>query len=85
MNARYLHLDTEHLREPELESRQAWRGAFLDVLEADAAELDAAAQGGELTDAKTLIGRFWLQNWRAGRWSLAWQAAPKTALPIMQP
>ena len=75
-------------------SRAAWSpgrqrrldaGEFLDVLEADAAELDAAAQRGELTDAKTLIGLLWLQTWRAGRWPLEWQVPPKAALPIMQP
>ncbi|MDQ2927179.1 MAG: NUDIX hydrolase [Pseudomonadota bacterium] len=56
-------------------------GEFLDVFEADAAELDAAAQRGELTDAKSLIGLLWLQNWRAGRWPLQWQAAPSGAVP----
>jgi len=49
-------------------------GEFLDVAEADADELDAAARRGELTDAKTLIGLLWLQNWRAGRWPLEWRA-----------
>ncbi len=66
-------------------ARRLDAGEFLDVLEAEAAELDAAAQRGELTDAKTLIGLLWLQNWRAGRWPLEWQAPPKAALPIMQP
>ena len=51
-------------------------GEFLDVCDADAADLDAAAQRGELTDAKTLIGLLWLQNWRSGRWPLEWRAAP---------
>ena len=51
-------------------------GEFLDVFEASSSELDAAAQRGELTDAKTLVGLLWLQNWRAGRWPLAWQAVP---------
>jgi ADP-ribose pyrophosphatase len=50
-------------------------GEFLDVFTASAEELDAAAQRGELTDAKTLIGLLWLQNWRAGRWPLKWRAA----------
>jgi ADP-ribose pyrophosphatase len=58
-------------------------GEFLDVFEAEAAELDAAAQRGELTDAKTLIGLLWLQNWRAGRWPLEWQALAAPAVPIM--
>jgi ADP-ribose pyrophosphatase len=60
-------------------------GEFLDVFEADAAELDAAAQRGELTDAKTLIGLLWLQNWRAGRWPLEWRASPQVAAPIIGP
>lgn len=51
-------------------------GEFLDVAELSDGQLDAAAQSGELTDAKSLIGLLWLQNWRAGRWSLQWQAAP---------
>lgn len=50
-------------------------GEFLDVSAATLEELQALAQHGELTDAKTLIGMLWLQNWREGRWSLAWQAA----------
>jgi ADP-ribose pyrophosphatase len=51
-------------------------GEFLDVEAMSAAQLDAAAQRGELTDAKTLIGLLWLQNWRAGRWPLTWNPAP---------
>ena len=50
-------------------------GEFLDVLSLSADELDAMAACGELTDAKTLIGLLWLNNWRAGRWPLQWQAA----------
>jgi len=51
-------------------------GEFLDVFVASADELDAAAQSGAITDAKTLIGLLWLQNWRAGRWPLEWHGAP---------
>ncbi|MBC8058897.1 MAG: NUDIX hydrolase [Rhizobiales bacterium] len=51
-------------------------GEFLEVAEMSAEQLDALACGGELTDAKTLIGLLWLQNWRAGRWPLDWQPAP---------
>ena len=56
--------------------RRLDHGEFLDVLEATAEELEAAARDGELTDAKTLIGLLWLRNWQAGRWSLQWQPAP---------
>lgn len=51
-------------------------GEFLDVGIASLEELDDMARRGELTDAKTLIGMLWLQNWRAGRWPLVWQRAP---------
>jgi len=51
-------------------------GEFLDVGTASAEELLAMAQRGELTDAKTLIGLMWLQNWRNGLWPLEWRPAP---------
>jgi ADP-ribose pyrophosphatase len=51
-------------------------GEFLDVTEMTAEQLEALARSGELTDAKTLIGLLWLQNWRAGRWPLEWRPAP---------
>jgi ADP-ribose pyrophosphatase len=50
-------------------------GEFLEVSVVTLDELDVLAQRGELTDAKTLIGLLWLQNWRAGRWPLTWVAA----------
>ena len=56
--------------------RQLDAGEFLDVFSIDAAELDELVRAGEVTDAKTLVGLLWLQNWRAGRWPLEWQAAP---------
>lgn len=48
-------------------------GEFLEV---GASSVDALLQksaSGELTDAKTLIGLLWLQNWQSGRWQLPWQ------------
>ncbi|MEY4561455.1 MAG: hypothetical protein RLZZ618_732 [Pseudomonadota bacterium] len=51
-------------------------GEFLDVGLLSVVELDDAARRGELTDAKTLIGLLWLQNWQSGRWDLTWQSAP---------
>ena len=56
--------------------RRLDHGEFLDVLEATAEELEAAARDGELTDAKTLIGLLWLRHWQSGRWPLTWQPAP---------
>ena len=54
-------------------------GEFLDVFAMTVEALDAAVQRGELTDAKTLVGLLWLQNWRAGRWPLEWQPQPAFA------
>lgn len=51
-------------------------GEFVDVDTASLEELLAMAQRGEITDAKTLIGLLWLQNWRAGNWPLQWRPAP---------
>ena len=47
-------------------------GEFLDVFDLSVGEVDEAARRGEITDAKTLVGLLWLQNWRAGRWPLEW-------------
>ena len=49
-------------------------GDFLDVSMASADDLALLACSGELTDAKTLNGLLWLQNWRAGRWPLQWHS-----------
>ena len=51
-------------------------GEFIEVCLVDEATLDAQAAAGQLTDAKTLIALLWLQKWRAGAWSLDWQAVP---------
>lgn len=51
-------------------------GEFLDVTELSVDQLAELVACGEVTDAKTLIGLLWLQNWHAGRWPLVWQAAP---------
>lgn len=48
---------------------------FLDVQSIGIQALEERVQRGEVTDAKTLIGLLWLQNWRAGRWPLSWQPA----------
>ncbi len=57
-------------------ARQLDAGEFVDVSSAGLEELADLARRGELTDAKTLIGLMWLQNWRSGRWPLDWRAAP---------
>jgi ADP-ribose pyrophosphatase len=50
-------------------------GEFVDVFTLGVDELASRVQRGEVTDAKTLIGLLWLQNWLAGRWPLPWQPA----------
>ena len=50
-------------------------GEFLDVQSASVEELLDWSASGALTDAKTLIGLMWLQNWQSGRWTLQWQPA----------
>jgi ADP-ribose pyrophosphatase len=58
-----------------LGERQLDVGEFLDVSAMSEEALNDLAQRGELTDAKTLIGLLWLQNWRSGRWPLTWVSA----------
>ncbi len=58
-----------------LGERRLDAGEFLDVAIASIDELDTLARDGQLTDAKTLVGLLWLQNWRAGRWPLEWRPA----------
>lgn len=65
----------------ELGERKLDAGEFLDVTTASLPELEELVQRGELTDAKTLIGLLWLQNWQSGRWQLAWQMAPESKSP----
>jgi len=51
-------------------------GEFLEVQTASVESLVEQARRGEITDAKTLIGLLWLQNWQSGRWPLEWQTSP---------
>ena len=41
---------------------------------AEPKELLSWCRGGEVIDAKTLIGALWLQNVLSGEWVLEWQA-----------
>lgn len=50
-------------------------GEFIETVAMSAAELDALAAQGELTDAKTLVGLFWFQRWSSGAWPLQWRPA----------
>jgi ADP-ribose pyrophosphatase len=56
-----------------LGERQLDNDEFLDVFTATPAELMAACQQGQLTDAKTLTGLLWLQNVQSGQWPLEWR------------
>jgi ADP-ribose pyrophosphatase len=69
----------------ELGARALDAGEFLDVDTTTVASLEALAQSGELTDAKTLIGLLWLQNWQSGRWQLTWQMTPETGTASPHP
>jgi ADP-ribose pyrophosphatase len=50
-------------------------GEHLEIVPMEQAELEAMAQSGEITDAKTLIALMWLSRWRSGQWPLQWQPA----------
>lgn len=56
-------------------------GEFLEVFELPVPDLLAACLDGRITDAKTLVGAFWLQNWVEGRLALQWQTASDAAQP----
>lgn len=60
----------------ELGARALDAGEFLDVDTITVPALEEMAARGELTDAKTLIGLLWLQNWQSGRWQMTWQSTP---------
>ena len=56
--------------------RQLDAGEFLEVLSASTDEFFAWCRDGRITDAKTLTGALWLQNYLSGAWPLQWQDAP---------
>ena len=56
-----------------LGQRQLDAGEFLDVFAASPLELLSWCANGQVTDAKTLAGIFWLQNVNIGAWTLDWQ------------
>ena len=55
--------------------RQLDAGEFLEVLSANTDEFFAWCRDGRITDAKTLTGALWLQNYLSGAWALQWQDA----------
>lgn len=56
--------------------RRLDEGEFLDLHLCTADDLDRRCAAGEVTDAKTLVGLQWLQNWQAGRWVIEGFPAP---------
>ena len=55
--------------------RQLEAGEFLEVFSASSEEFFAWCRDGSITDAKTLTGALWLQNYLSGAWPLQWQDA----------
>ena len=55
--------------------RELDAGEFLEVFSASTDEFFAWCRDGRITDAKTLTGALWLQNYLSGAWSLQWQDA----------
>lgn len=51
-------------------------GEFLDVFTATPDEFFHWCRSGQVTDAKTLTGALWLQNFLSGTWTLDWQHLP---------
>ena len=50
-------------------------GEFLEVYTATPAQLLQWCRDGQVTDAKTLAGAMWLQNYLSGAWPLNWMPA----------
>jgi ADP-ribose pyrophosphatase len=55
-------------------------GEFLEVFTATPDELLQWCLNGQVTDAKTISGAMWLQNWLAGSFTLQWQDTGKPVL-----
>jgi len=55
--------------------RELDAGEFLEVFSASTDEFFAWCRDGRITDAKTLTGALWLQNYLSGAWPLQWQDA----------
>jgi len=58
-----------------LQERHLDAEEFLDVLTASPDQLLEWARDGLLTDAKSLTGLLWLQNYLSGQWPLQWKIA----------
>lgn len=47
-------------------------GEFIEVVHHSTAEFFSACRSGKITDAKTLAGALWLQNYLSGAWEIEW-------------
>ena len=56
-----------------LQERKLDQGEFIEVMLATPGELLEWCGDGRVTDAKTIIGSFWLQNLQSGTWKLDWK------------
>ena len=56
-----------------LQERRLDDEEFLEVFTATPAELIEACREGRITDAKTMVAAFWLQNVLSGSWNLDWR------------
>lgn len=65
-------IDIWFARDLTLGKRKLDDGELLDIFTATPMELLAWCRNGQVTDAKTLTGAFWLQNILSGAWTLDW-------------
>ena len=56
-----------------LQERKLDQGEFIEVMLATPGELLEWCGDGRVTDAKTIVGSFWLQNLQSGTWKLDWK------------
>lgn len=54
-------------------------GEFLDVFSASLDDLTQWFRDGELTDAKTVVGMMWLQQWQSGAFAPVWVSVTDSA------
>jgi len=47
-------------------------GEFVEVIQTPSSQFFEWCRNGSITDAKTLTGALWLQNWLSGAWQLNW-------------
>ena len=66
-------IDIWFARGLQLQQRQLDDEEFLEVITATPEQLMAWCRDGTVTDSKTLVGCFWIQNILSGAWKLDWR------------